>query len=98
VSSDIHPVARPDVEAHVLPDGSCLLYDPSAQQGHILDAAGALAWDYCDGALGADAIAAEIAALTPQVTTLHSEVLHLLADFAAKGLLLAVPESQGTAE
>lgn len=98
MSSATHPVARPDVETHVLPDGSCLLYDPAARQGHILDATGALTWDYCDGTLSAAAIAAEIAALTPQVATLRDDVLRLLDDFAAKGLLLAAPATQGVPE
>ncbi|HEV2237156.1 MAG TPA: PqqD family peptide modification chaperone, partial [Ktedonobacterales bacterium] len=87
-----------DVETHVLPDGSCLLYDPVARQGHVLDATGALAWDYCDGTLGAEAIADEIAALMPQVAALRDEVLGLLSDFAARGLLLPAPEPRATAE
>ncbi len=89
---DLRPAARHEIEAHVFPDASCLLFDPRAQDGHVLDAFGALVWDYCDGALSAGEIAAEIAALVPQSHGAAERVAALLDEFARRGLLLA-PEA-----
>ena len=81
------PQARPDVETHVLPDGSCLLFDPVSSEGLALSLVGALVWDYCDGALTNDEIADEIAALTPENPGLRDEVLQFLKEFTRNGLL-----------
>jgi Coenzyme PQQ synthesis protein D (PqqD) len=92
----LHPSARSDIETHILPDGSCLLFDPVASAGHVLDVVGALTWDYCDGARTPSEIAGEIAALLPQNAQLREEVLHLLDEFAERGLLSVAPQnSQG---
>ena len=61
-----YPQARPDVETHVLPDGSCLLFDPITCEGLALSIVGALVWDTCDGALAWDDIVSEIAGPTPR--------------------------------
>jgi len=91
---DLRPAARHEIETHVFPDASCLLFDPRAQDGHVLDAFGALVWDYCDGALSAGEIAAEIAALVPHYQGVAERVAALLDEFARRGLLLA-PEAAG---
>ena len=82
------PQARPDVETYVLPDGSCLLFDPVSSEGLALSLVGALVWDYCDGALTDAEIADEIAALTPENTGLRDEVMQFLKEFTRNGLLL----------
>lgn len=82
---------RADIETHVLPDGSSLLFDPATDTGHVLDALGSLVWDYCDGALNADDIVAEVAGLAPAESSLPAEVRRRLADFADAGLLASAP-------
>jgi len=89
MSPESHPQARAEVEMHVLPDGSSLLFDPVESEGHVLSPIGALAWDYCDGALSCAEIAAEIAALIPAVSEARGAVLELLDEFSERGLLLA---------
>jgi hypothetical protein len=84
------PRRRPDVETHVLPDGTCLLFDPLALQGHALSAVGALVWDYCDGTVSRAEITNEVGSLLPEVPQLRDEVLQLLDRFASDGLLVAV--------
>jgi hypothetical protein len=80
---------RPEIETYVLPDGSCLLFDPARRQGHVLEATGALAWDYCDGTLSSDEIADEITALVPNSPTLRGEAISALEEFAQRGLLVS---------
>jgi hypothetical protein len=89
-----HPLRRADIETHVLPDSTCLLFDPDTDAGHVLDALASLVWDYCDGALNADDITDEVAGLLPEVRHLPAEVRRLLADFAEAGLLACVPRSE----
>ncbi len=84
------PTRRPDVETHVLPDGSCLLFDPLALQGHALSAVGALVWDYCDGTISRADITDEVGSLLPDTPQLRDEVMQLLDRFALDGLLLRV--------
>jgi len=90
-----HPRARDDVEAHLLPDGTCLLVDLAADEGHVLSVLGALVWDYCDGTMSRDAIVAEVAALLPQETTVGDEVRQFLDTFAERGLLQSVAAPTG---
>jgi len=93
-----HPLRRADIETHVLPDGTCLLFDPDTDAGHVLDALGSLVWDYCDGALSAEAITDEVAGLAPQESHLAAAVRRLLADFAEAGLLACAPRSERPSE
>lgn len=97
MSTDPGVRARPDVEMHVLPDGSALLFDPVESEGHVLNQLGALAWDYCDGALSREEIASEIADLIPAVERAHDAVLEVLDGFAERGLLLT-PASHAARE
>jgi hypothetical protein len=90
------PFRRPDIETHVLPDGTSLLFDPATDTGHMLNALGSLVWDYCDGALSADDITDEVAGLLPDASHLPGEVQRLLADFAAAGLLAPAPPAQSS--
>ncbi len=92
MSPDTRPQARPEIEMHVLPDGSSLLFDPVESAGHVLSPIAALAWDYCDGALRCDEIAGEIAALDPHLAETRAGILKLLDEFAGRGLLL-VPDT-----
>ncbi|MEO7002061.1 MAG: PqqD family peptide modification chaperone [Ktedonobacterales bacterium] len=87
-----YPQARPDVETHVLPDGSCLLFDPITCEGLALSIVGALVWDYCDGALAWDDIVSEIAGLTPQEPGVREEVQWFLKEFTQNGLLRQAAE------
>jgi Coenzyme PQQ synthesis protein D (PqqD) len=84
-----HPRGRSEVEAHSLPDTSCLLFDPATGQGLALTALGALVWDYCDGALSRDEIASEVAALVPQDPGMSESVYQFLDAFADHGLLVS---------
>lgn len=89
------PRRRPDVETHVLPDGTCLLFDPIASEGHALTAVGALVWDYCDGTVSRAEITSEIGSLLPDAPQLRDEVIQLLDQFADSGLLAAVESESG---
>ncbi len=82
---------RDDVESAILPDGSCLLFDPVTNNGHALNATGALIWDYCDGALWAEAIADELAGLLPNVAEMRSQALNMIATLLRLGLIVPLP-------
>jgi len=83
-----NPERRPDVETFILPDGSCLLFDSRTDEGHVLNAVGALVWDYCDGTLGAEQIADELASLLPEAAELREDVRAMISALAGKGLLV----------
>jgi hypothetical protein len=85
----MYPRQRPDIETHILPDGSCLIFDAVANQGRALNAAGALTWDYCDGTHTPDEIAAEVAALLPDFEPARQATLRLLDDLGQAGFLVA---------
>ena len=82
------PAARPEIEAYIVPDGTCFLFDPTRDEGFALDQLGALVWDYCDGMTSRENIVAEVSALLPNHAELAERVNELLAMFAAQGLLL----------
>lgn len=82
------PTARPEIEAYIVPDGTCFLFDPTRDEGFALDQLGALVWDYCDGTTSREEIVAEVGALLPNHPELAERVNELLAMFAAQGLLL----------
>lgn len=84
-----HPRRRPDVETHLLPDGTCLLFDPQGGEGFTLNVAGALVWDYCDGTLTSAEIVRELAGLLPAHPDVPEDTKRLLAELAGRGLLLA---------
>jgi hypothetical protein len=86
------PRGRSEVEMHLLPDNSCLLFDPTTDEAHVLNVVGALVWDYCDGTLSRDEIATEVSSLTPQFPGVHQEVLDLLEEFERRGLLQATSD------
>ncbi len=88
MSTEDFPTRRPEVETHLLPDGTCLLFDPIASEGHVLSAVGALVWDYCDGTVSRGDMADEIGNLLPEMSQLRDEVVHLLDQFTELGLLL----------
>jgi hypothetical protein len=92
-----YPRRRPDVETHLLPDGSCLLFDPEQAEGHTLNLAGALVWDYCDGTLTGAEIVQELDALLPQQADVHQDTTRLLAQLAERGLLLPPMEARDLA-
>jgi hypothetical protein len=86
MSDDYRPQRRPDIETHLLPDSTCLLFDPRTEDGHVLNVAGALIWDYCDGILTSEEIATEVAALVPNIDSMRSEALQLIDQFAEMNL------------
>jgi hypothetical protein len=88
VDERIHLRRRDDVETAILPDASCLLFDPVTNNGHALNAAGALIWDYCDGALSAGAIADELAEMLPDVAEMRDQALDMVATLLRLGLVL----------
>jgi hypothetical protein len=89
-----HPRQRADIETHIMPDGTCLLFDVVSNEGRALNAAGALVWDYCDGTLSAGEIAAELAALLPDDSQMQAETLSLLEEFERLGYLVEVEHSR----
>jgi coenzyme PQQ synthesis protein D (PqqD) len=94
-----YPRQRADIETHIMPDGTCLLFDVVSNEGRALNQAGALVWDYCDGALSAGEIAAELAALLPNEAHMHAKTLALLDEFEQLGYVTvdkATPESRAT--
>jgi hypothetical protein len=78
---------QPLVETHVLPDGSCLLFDPVTDRGFALNATGALVWDYCDGELTGAEVAREMAHLLPQYVDIGTVTESLLSELLELGLL-----------
>lgn len=84
----VYVIQRADMESHFMPDGSCLLYDPVKNEGHALNPAGALTWDYCDGTLSAGDIADELAALLPGEPETRVDTLALLDELAQLGYLV----------
>jgi hypothetical protein len=93
VTPQSRPRRRPDVETHVLPDGTCLLFDPRGEEGHTLNAAGALVWDYCDGERSGAETAQELATLLPDHPQAREETAELLAEMAGRGLLVLPPDT-----
>lgn len=81
------PQARPEVDTHLFPDASCLLFDNRSENAYVLEAFGALVWDYCDGTLTASEIAQEMAALLPQDSGAGAQTLDLIQHFEQRGLL-----------
>ncbi|HEX6800288.1 MAG TPA: PqqD family protein [Ktedonobacterales bacterium] len=81
---------RADVETEILPDGSCVLFDPATNTGHALNASGALIWDCCDGTQPAGAIADELADLLPGEPQLRNQALEMIASLLRMGLVLPV--------
>ena len=88
VDERLYPRRREDVETAILPDGSCLLFDPTTNNGHALNASGALIWDCCDGTQSAGAIADELAALLPDVAEIRAQALGMIASLLHLGLVL----------
>lgn len=82
-----HPRQRADIETHIMPDGTCLLFDEASNEGRALNAAGALTWDYCDGALSAGEIADELAVLLPNEPQVRADTLALLEELERLGYL-----------
>lgn len=81
----IYPIRRPDLETHILPDGSCLIFDPASNQGRALNAGGSLVWDYCDGELDAGSIAHEVAGLFADGEPARQAALQLLDELERLG-------------
>jgi hypothetical protein len=94
----IHPRQRTDIETYIMPDGTCLLFDTVSNEGLALNAAGALVWDYCDGTLSADEIAAELATLLPEEQQSRAETLSLLEELGKLGYLSANEVSEAHSE
>jgi hypothetical protein len=84
----VYPLQRADIETHIMPDGTCLLFDVVSNEGRALNAAGALTWDYCDGTLSAGEIADELVALLTNEPQVRADTLALLAELAQSGYLV----------
>lgn len=82
----VMPCRRADIETHLMPDGSCLLYDSATTEAHVLDVVGAFVWEYCDGTLTPDQIAAELASVLPEAPNLRADALRMIAEFETAGL------------
>jgi hypothetical protein len=84
----VYLLQRADIETHIMPDGTCLLFDVVGNEGRALNAAGALTWDYCDGTLSVGEIADELAELLANVPQVRADTLALLAELAQSGYLV----------
>jgi Coenzyme PQQ synthesis protein D (PqqD) len=93
VSLPVTPRQRENIETHLMPDGSALLYDPATGKGHVLNVTGSFIWEYCDGTLMPDQIAADLAELLPQEPNLHAEALRLIAELEALGLFASATDA-----
>lgn len=91
-----HPRQRAGIETHIMPDGTCLLFDAVSNEGRALNAAGALVWDYCDGTLSAGEIADELVALLPNEPQMHAETLSLLDELERMGYLVEADHTPDT--
>jgi hypothetical protein len=81
-----------------MPDGSALLYNPATSEAHTLNPVGSFIWEYCDGTLTPEQIAAELADALPEALDIHAEALRMIAEFAAAGLFAGAPETPETPE
>jgi hypothetical protein len=81
------PLRRADVETYLMPDGSCVLFDPRQGECLTLNAAGALVWEYCDAALSTDEIAREVASLLPNEPQAYTDGLAVMSQLRELGLL-----------
>jgi Coenzyme PQQ synthesis protein D (PqqD) len=93
----VYPLQRADIETHIMPDGTCLLFDAVSNEGRALNAAGALTWDYCDGTLSAGEIADELAALLAGEPQVRADTLALLAELAQLGYLVTTERTPSSA-
>jgi hypothetical protein len=75
-----------------MPDGSALLYAAAADDVHILNVTGSFVWEYCDGTLTPEQIAAELADVLPQTPEIRDEALRLIVELHALGLF--APEGE----
>jgi hypothetical protein len=81
------PLRRADVETYLMPDGSCVLFDPLQGEGLTLNAAGALVWEYCDAALSTEEIARDVASLLPNEPQAYTDGLAVMSQLRELGLL-----------
>lgn len=81
------------IETHILPDGSCLLFDPATDKGYALNVAGALVWDYCDGEMTGAEVTQEMTDLLPQYADIGTVTQELLSELLELGLLAPVAEA-----
>ena len=79
-----------------MPDGSALLYNPATSEAHTLNPVGSFIWEYCDGTLTPEQIAAELADALPQAPDIHAEALRMIAEFAAADLFASASETDET--
>ena len=87
-----HPQRRADVLNEVQADGSGLLYDPRTRLGIALSGTAVEVWLACDGTRSPDALAAELASCyDAPLAVVRRDVVALLADLTARGLLVDTP-------
>jgi hypothetical protein len=86
------PLRRADVETYLMPDGSCVLFDPVQGEGVTLNAAGALVWEYCDAALSTEEIARDVASLLPNEPQAYTDGLAVMSQLRELGVLKILSE------
>ncbi len=79
-----HPRARPDVVFRRVGD-DWVLFDPEAQQIHVLNLTAALVWSFCTGEHTVEAIEQEVRGAFPDAE--DAGVTEALEQFRASGLL-----------
>ena len=88
-----HPRWRADVLSEVQSDGSAVLYDPRTRVAYALTASAYHVWAACDGTQPAAAIARQLAAIyDAPPDTIRRDVVALLADLGARGLVATVAQ------
>lgn len=98
MSLPVVPRRRENIETHLMPDGSALLYDPALGRSHVLNVIGSFIWEYCDGSLTSEQIAEELATLLPQQPGIHTEALQTIAELEAQGLFASSSDMAGREE
>ena len=89
IQAQIAPDVRPDVVFRQLAD-EWVLYDPRANQIHVLNLSAALVWTACKGSWGVDRIVEEVRGSYPDdppERDVRRDVEAALERFAAEGLL-----------
>lgn len=84
-----HPRGRDDVVFRQLAD-DWVLFDPKANQIHVLNLSAALVWTACSGDLSVDGIVDEVVQSygeSPDPAVVKGDVLGALDRFASEGLL-----------
>ena len=83
---------NPEIKSQLLPDGHLVLFNEKTQWAHILNPAGALFWELCDGCCSQDEAIAMIQEILADNTPkeLPQEIYNHTKELVDAGLLQAL--------